>query len=195
MHRSSFIMAFLGVSLLAGVAWSQKPVERDEALQMLSASERWVEIEGEFQGDGSFLAKEIDIVALGDSASMQDMEVSGVITDLDARQKAMTVLGYRIYWNEDTKFTDEYKTKIDSGALKVGAGVKTTGRVQENGSFLASKIRLREGKVKGNKVEYKEELLGPIHVDDGRGGKLLFFRTPVLLRADCRFFALAPKEE
>jgi hypothetical protein len=193
MRSICLVVTFLGTSLLAGSAWSQKPLERDEAMQILAASERWVEIEGEFQANGSFVAKEIDIVALGDSASMEDMEISGVITDLAPNQKAMTVLGYRIYWEEDTKFTDEYKEKIDPKVLEVGAGVKTSGNLQENGSFLASKIRLREGKVKGNEVKYKEELLGPVRVIDAAAGKLLFVRTPVRLRPDCRFFVLAPE--
>ena len=193
--RPRTIASWFAITLVAATAHAQQPLDRKEALELLAASTRWVEIEGGLQADGTFVAKEIDIIAVDDTAHTNDMEISGVITKLDVPQKAMTLLGYRVSWDGKTKFTDDYKAKIDAGKLAVGSGVKATGRMQENGTFLTTKIRLREGKVKGNEVKHKEELLGPIQVTDAAAGKLLFAKTQVLLRPDCRFFALPAQAE
>jgi len=178
------------IALVASRASAQAPVDRAAALEMLGAANRWAEIEGALQADGSFLAKEVDIVALEDTTHMQEEEISGVIADLDRRRSSMTLLHYKVFWNEQTKISDANKHRILSSKLDNDVGIKATGRMQPDGTFLARKLRLREPTLSGGKPKHKEELVGPVEVLDAGSGLLRIMKTSIRLKPQCQFYAL-----
>ena len=190
MRRTPFLLAAFLIALIPAGAIAQTPVDRTAALEMLSAGKRWAEIEGAMQADGTFLAKEVDIVAAEDSAHMQEMEITGTIRDLDRRRSAMTLLGYKVFWNEKSKISDPSKRRILSSKLDNDMDVKATGNPQLDGSFLARKIRLKEVIMKDGKPKHKEGLAGPVEVVDAGGGLLRIMKSNIRLKPECQFFAL-----
>ena len=175
--------------LLAQAAWAQRPLTRDEAMELLAAGSRWVELEGDLQPDGTFVAKEIDIVAAEDSLSMLDVVIGGTIATINRRFSKLTVLSYEVTWNETTKIRDADKHQVLSSKLNEGQGIKVKGKLQEDGTFLARSIQLTAGKPRSDgTVKYKQQLRGPATVVDARDGLLRVVKSNVTLRGDCTFF-------
>jgi len=190
------ILATSGLMLLGSTVSAQGlPLDRDTAIEMLTSADRWVEIEGQMQEDGAFLAKEVDILHPEDLANMSEVKVRGAIRDLDRRNSSMTILNYKIIWNAETKIKDVDKKHVLSSKLQNDEGVKIKGQLQPNGTFLARAIQLDVGKEKNGVIRYKQQLLGPAKVIDARGGMLRVVATNVRLRPDCTFFALPVQVE
>ncbi len=185
-----------GLMLLGSMVSAQGlPLDRDTAIEILAKSDRWIEIEGELQDDGAFLAKEVDILHPEDLANMSEVKVRGAIRNLDRRNSSMTILNYKIVWNAETKIKDADKKHVLSSKLQNDEGVKIKGQLQPNGTFLARSIQLDVSKVKDGVIRYKQQLLGPAKVIDARGGMLRVVSTNVRLRADCTFFDLPVQVE
>ena len=195
MRPTSLLLAAFLIAMVPVGAASQAPLQREAALEVLSAASRWAEVEGKMQADGTFLAKEIDIVAAEDSLHMVEPEITGVIRELDRRRSSMTVLNYKIAWNEKTKISDASKHRILSSKLDNEMGAKITGHLQPDGIFQARKIRLREGTLKDGKMKYKEELVGPVEVLDASAGRLRIMRTNIRLEPTCEYFQLPVQPE
>ena len=194
--RSITLLASSGLMLLGSTVSAQGlPLDRDKAIEILAASDRWIEIEGELQEDGAFLAKEVDILHPEDLANMSEIKVRGAIQNLDRRNSRMTVLKYKIVWNGETKIKDTDKKHVLSSKLQNDEGVKIKGQLQPDGTFLARSIQLDVGKVKDGVIRYKQGLLGPAKVLDASGGMLRVVSTNVRLRADCTFFDLPVQVE
>lgn len=188
-HIPILIAAFLA-AMVPSAAAPQAPLQRAAALELLSASPRWAEVEGKMQADGTFLVKEVDIIAAEDTANMQEVEITGVIRDLDRRRSSLALLNYKVSWNEKTKISDQNKRQILSSKLEPDIGVRVRGQLQADGTFLARKIRLRDGTMKDGEMRYKEQLTGPVDVVDASAGALRILRTKIRLTPDCEFFAL-----
>jgi uncharacterized protein DUF5666 len=166
----------------------QQGIPRQQALQLLSSGSRWAVVKGTMQPDGNFLTREMDIVAPTDSLNMKEMEITGVIRALDRRLSTMTLGNYKVLWNEQTKITDMNKNKILSSKLENETGLKATGRLQPDGTFLARKLRQREAKQKGGETKFKEEFMGPVQVINAGQGQLRVMRTMIRLKPDCEFY-------
>jgi len=157
---------------------------------MLRAGQRWAEIEGSMQADGTFLANRVDIIAAEDQDHMQAMEIRDVIADLDLRRSSMTLPRYTILWNEQAKISDDEKRRIPSAKLDNGMEIKVTGRPRPDGTLLARKLQLRILAAPGAQPQYKQELVGPVEVLDAGSGSLHILKTNIRPMPECQFFAL-----
>lgn len=166
----------------------EQAIPRQQAMQLLASGSRWAVVKGTMQPDGVFLTKEIDIIHTADSLNMQEMEITGVIRNLDRRLSTLTLGNYKVQWNEQTKITDVNKNKILSSKLENDTGLKASGRLQPDGTFLARKLRQREAKQKGGETKYKEEFMGPVQVINAGQGQLLVMRTRISMKPDCEFY-------
>ncbi|MFQ5600275.1 MAG: DUF5666 domain-containing protein [Candidatus Krumholzibacteriia bacterium] len=187
MHPTRVVVGLPLVMLLAGAAWAQPPIEPDVAYELMAEPGRWAEVDGKLQKDGTFLAKEVEIFSVRDSSNMEDVQIYGAVKKLDRRRSSMKVLGYRIFWDGETTIKDQNKRRILSSKLKNDIGVKVQGYMRANGTFKATKIKLKEGKVKDGKVKAKEKLVGPVEVLDARDGWLRILNTDIKVRPDAVF--------
>ena len=177
-------------STTRSAASAETPLQRPDALKILSSGSRWAEVEGKLRPDGSFLANDVEIIAADDAANMKDMEITGVASDVDAAKSSLMLVGYTVQWNEQTKITDAQKQKIPGSSLQSGKDIRATGHVQPDGTFLARKLRLRQAEFKEGQPKHKQEIIGPVQVLDAGKGTLRVIRTPVQLKSDCEFVAL-----
>jgi uncharacterized protein DUF5666 len=173
-----------------GAATAETPLQRPDALKMLSSGSRWAEVEGKLQPDGSFIADDVEIIAAADAANMKEMELTGVTTGVDPAKSSLKLLGYTVKWNDQTKITDEQKQKVQASSLQNGKDLKATGQVQADGTFLARKLRLREATMKDGQVRHKEKITGPVQVVDAGKGTLRILKTTVQLEPNCEFVSL-----
>ena len=173
-----------------GAATAETPIQRPEALKMLSSGSRWAEIEGKLQPDGSFIADDVEIIAAEDAANMKEMELTGVTAAVDPAKSSLKLLGYTVKWNDQTKITDEQKQKVQASSLQNGKDLKATGQMQPDGTFLARKLRLREASMKDGQVKHKEKITGPVQVLDAGKGTLRVLKTTVQLEPNCDFVSL-----
>jgi hypothetical protein len=183
----------IGSTPAAGLA--DTPLDRAAALELLRAGSRWAEIEGKLQPDGTFVAKDVEIIAAEDTAHMQEIEITGVISALDPSRRSLKLLGYTILWNDQTKITDPQKRRIPSSELHNDKDATAAGKLQPDGSFVARKLHLREVVLRGGKPKQKQELIGPVEVIDAARGTLRVLKTVVHLKPDCEFVALPVQVE
>ena len=182
-------------SATRSAASAETPLQRPDALKILSSGSRWAEVEGKLQPDGSFLANDVEIIAADDAANMKDMEITGVASDVDAAKSSLMLVGYTVQWNEQTKITDAQQQKIPGASLQSGKDIRATGHVQPDGTFLARKLRLRQAEFKEGQPKHKQEIIGPVQVVDAGKGTLRVIRTQVQLKSDCEFVALPVEVE
>lgn len=195
----------LRTTLLAGLmlttlalhdpASAQPPLARETAFEMMAEPGRWVEVNGKLQGDGTFLAKEVEIFSLADTCNMEEPHVYGAIEKLDRRRGTMVVLRYRVSWDEETTIKDANKHRILSSKLENGMGIKVQGFLRNNDVFYAKKLKLKKMKVKDGKRKAKEKLVGPVTVLDARDGWIRILNTDILIRHDAKFVEVLPEIE
>lgn len=169
--------------------WAQRPVKRDAALEMIVAPERWAAVKGKMQNDRTFLADEIELIALGDAEGTEVQEIRGVISKLDVANRSLSVQNYRVVWLEDARIRDADKNKIEASSIQNGVGATVEGHFKD-GTFWAKDIRLRAGKMKNGELKYKQEIIGPIQIVDLDAGLLRVLDTDVRLHPQCQFFEL-----
>lgn len=189
MQRSVVFSALFLLVLGAVPVAAQKPVTREIALEMAADEGRWAAVKGKMQEDGTFLAKEIELIALGDAEGTEVMEVRGVMGNLNTEKRSLRAMNYAIVWTEETRIRDNEKNKIQASELKNDVGATIEGHY-EDGVFVAKDIRVRAGKIKDGELVYKQEIIGPFQVIDARAGLLRVIDTDVRLRPDCAFFEL-----
>ncbi len=189
MQRLRILLALVIFTLSVAPAWAQKPIDRETALERAADPERWAAVKGTMQNDGSFLAKEIELIALGDAEGMEVMEIRGVLSSLNVNERSMRVLNYPVIWNEDARLRDADKNKIAATELKNGVGATVEGHFKD-GTFWAEDIRLRSGKMKEGKLTYKQEIIGPVRVVDAESGLLRVIETDVRMRPNAKCFEL-----
>jgi hypothetical protein len=125
---------------------------------------------------------------------MEDPAIYGAVENLNRLKSTMKVLSYVVQWDADTTFKDENKRKILSSKLGDGVGVKVQGKLLPNGSFMASKFRLRATETgKDGKVKAKQKVFGPVTVLDARTGKVRVLNTIVTFRDDATFVEATPQ--
>jgi hypothetical protein len=187
------VVAVLVALGCAATAFAGPPLTQDQALQLLARPGSWVEVDGAIQPDGTLLGKDIEIVAPSDTANQEEPAIYGGVENLNRAKSTMKVLGYVVTWDEKTTFKDENKRKILSSKVEEGSGVKVQGKLQPNGSYLASKFRLHPvEKTKDGKPKFKQKVFGPVTVLDARSGKLRVLNTIVTLRPDATFAEATP---
>lgn len=189
MQRNVVFSALFLLMLSAVPVEAKKPVTREVALEMAADEGRWAAVQGEIQKDGTYLADEIELIALDDAEGTEVMEVRGVIGNLDIEKRSMRAMNYSIVWTEKTRIRDNDKNKIAASDLKSDVGATIEGHY-EDGIFVARDIRLRAGKIKDGELVYKQEIIGPFQVVDANAGLLRVIDTDVRLRPDCKFFEL-----
>ena len=159
----------LSALTIASTAWAQIPLKRDQAFEMMADPGRWIEVDGSFQKDGTFIAKEVEVISLADTSNMEESQIYGAMEKIDRRRSTMVVLNYRIAWDQETTIKDADKHRILSSKLENGMGVKVQGHLRNNGVFWASKLKLRRVKYKDGKIaKPKEKLVGQVTVLDDR---------------------------
>lgn len=186
---AGLVLAFGAVAAQAG-----PPVTRDQALKLMARPGSWIEADGAMRPDGTLEAKDIEVVAPGDTAETEETAVYGAVANLNRAKSTMRVLGYTVIWDATTTLKDENKRQVLSSKIEDGMGVKVQGWVQPNGSFKATKIKFqgkqigKDGKPKG----VKEKVFGPVTIVDARAGHLRVINTPVVLRENAAFVELVP---
>lgn len=190
-----FVAAGLALGLAATTAVAGPPLDRDQATKLMARPGSWIGVDGSMLPDGTFSAKEAEIYAPGDSATLEEAAIYGPITLLNRAKSTMRVLNYTITWDETTTLKDQNKRQILSSKLKDGLGVKVQGYLQPNGSFKATKIKLHKGKNKNGKFEAKEAIFGPVRVVDGRAGVLRIMDTAVQLRDNATMLEAVPNAD
>ena len=179
------ILAGLALAgLCTGTAWAGAPVSLDQGMKLLSQPGRWIDTDGALQPDGTYLAKEVQIVATGDTSQTKEAAIYGAVQSLNRAKGTMMVLGYSIAYDKDTTLKDENKRKILSSKIENGMGVKVQGHLQPNGTFMATKIKLQ--KTKDGNSKPKTKLFGPATVVDARHGLLKVLNTTIKLRDDAQ---------
>jgi hypothetical protein len=189
MQQLRFAAALLVLAAGAAPTWAQRPVDREAALELVAAHERWAAVKGEMQNDRTFLADEVELIALGDAEGMEVQEIRGVISKLDVAKRSLSVQNYSVVWLEDARIRDADKNKIEASSIKNGVGATVEGHLKD-GTFWAKDIRLRSGKMKDGKLTYKQEIIGPIQIVDLDAGLLRVLDTDVRLHPRCEFFEL-----
>jgi hypothetical protein len=107
-------------------------------------------VEGTLQKDGSVLASEIEVLALG--ITPHKVELEGIIDNINAAKKSLTVSGHTVLTNTDTRIRRGAEA-IAFASLKVGERVHVRGTLQKGGSILASKIKVAPGFVARVEIE------------------------------------------
>ena len=121
MQRIRIPTALVAFALCAGSVWAQRmpsPLSHPEALKLLSEPGRWIDTDGSLQPDGTYQAKEIQIVAAGDVAQTDAPAISGPVQGLNRAKSTFTVLGYSVTWDGKTTIKDENKRVILSSKLE-----------------------------------------------------------------------------
>jgi hypothetical protein len=186
----------LGSLTLVHTAAAQAPLKRAAAFEMMTDPGRWIEVDGNFQKDGTFIAKEVEVFSLADTSNMEEAQIYGAIEKLDRRRSTMTVLNYRVAWDQDTTIKDADKHRILSSKLEDGMSIKLQGHLRDNGIFWATKLKLKGEKIKdGQPAKPKEKLVGPVRVLDERGGWVRILNTDILIRPDAKFNEAIPDKE
>lgn len=185
--RKTHVLA--GVALLVGAstAFAGAPLTRDEALKLLARPGSWLEADGKLLPDGSLNAKDMEIVAPGDTINAEEPAIYGAVQNLNRAKSTMRILTYTVIWDETTTIKDEQKRKVLSSKIEEGAAVKVQGKVQSNGSFKATKIRLSTLKNKDGKTTAKEKVFGPCTVVDPKRGVVRVLNTTVNFRDDATY--------
>ena len=187
LHRLT--LTILVLALAAAPAWAQKPIDRGIGLEMAADEGRWAAVKGELQGDGTFFADEIELIALGDAEGTEIMEVRGIISNINVQRRTLRVMNYSVVWEEKARIRDADKNKISAKELKNNVGATVEGHFKD-GKFVANDIRQRSGKIKNGKLIYKQEIIGPIKVIDLEAGLIRVIDTDVRLVQNCQFFEL-----
>jgi len=197
MLRMTLLAGVLLSSLsLVNTATAQIPLKRDAAFEMMTDPGRWIEVDGSFQKDGTFIAKEVEVIALADTSNMEEPQIYGAIEKIDRRRSTMKVLSYRIAWDQETTIKDASKHRILSSKLENGMGIKVQGHLRNNGVFLANKLKLRRVKMKNGKpAKPKQKLVGPVTVLDAREGWLRILDTDIFVRPDAKFVEVLVESE
>jgi len=178
-------VAVLGpIVLWAVAAWAGAPLTREQGLKLMAETGRWIETDGVLQPDGTYLAKEIEIYAPGDTAEIGEVAISGAVHNLNRLKSTLSVFGYLVTYDGETTLKDENKRPILSSKIQNGMGVKVQGSLQPNGTFKATKIKLQKGKTKDGAFKAKEQIFGPVSVVDARNGLLKVLNTGIKLRED-----------
>jgi hypothetical protein len=194
MLRMTLLAGVLLSSLvLASTAAAQPPLTRAAAFEMMADPGRWVEVDGDFQKDGTFLANEVEVISLADSSSMEDPGVTGAVEKIDRRRSTMVVLNYRIAWDKETTIKDADKHRILSSKLEDGMAIKVQGHLRDNGVFWSTKLKLKKEKIKDGKIDKpKEKLVGPVTVLNERDGWVRILNTDILIRHDAKLVEVMP---
>ena len=94
---------------LAGPVLAGPPLTADQALGLMSKPGSWIEADGDFQRDGSLIAKDVEIYSPADSSELEGAAIYGAATGLDAGKSTLRVLGYVVTFDKDTTIKDERK--------------------------------------------------------------------------------------
>ena len=189
MHKT-FVIAALAIGLAAAAALAGPPVPRDQALKLMARPGSWIQVDGATQPDGSFLAKEVEIYAPGDTANTEEVAIYGAVGDINRTKGSMRVLSYTVTYDASTTLKDENKKRILSSKIQNDMGVKVQGSLQPNSTFKATKIKLQ--KTREGKSKTKESLFGPVSVVDARASLLRILNTSIKLRDDASFVETTP---
>jgi len=125
----------------------------------------WIEVEGIRQADGSILATDVETSsANGDNGDDNSggVEFTGIISNFDSVE-AFTVNGRLITTNELTEFKGNAFSAISEGVL-----VEIYGREAENGSILATRIKI-ENNDNDNNDDFEFEIKGVLEADAANG--------------------------
>jgi len=186
----------LGSLSLFSTAAAQAPLKRAVAFEMMADPGRWIEVDGNFQKDGTFIAKEVEVIALADTSNMEESQIYGAIENIDRRRSTMTVLNYRVAWDQETTIKDADKHRILSSKLENGMSIKLQGHLRNNGVFWATKLKLKGEKIKDGQIaKPKEKLVGLVTILDERGGWVRILNTDILIRPDAKFVEVMPDTE
>lgn len=175
----TIVISTLAVAL-AAPALAGPPLPVDQALQLMARPGSWIEADGDLQADGTLLVKDVEVYSAADSAELEEAAIYGAATGIDGAKSMMRVLGYSVAFDSDTTVKDEQKRPMHISKVGEGRGIKVQGRLQPNGSFAATKIKLQD--VKKGKV--KEKIFGPVTIVDARARLLRVLNTTVKLRSD-----------
>lgn len=186
----------LSTLALVGPAAAQAPLKRDAAFEMMAEPGRWIEVDGNFQKDGTYIAKEVEVIALADTSNMEEAQIYGAIEKIDRRRSTMQVLNYRIGWDQETTIKDADKHRILSSKLEDGMAIKIQGHLLGNGMFWASKLKLKKEQIKDGQVaKPKQKLMGPVSILDETGGWVRILNTDILIKPDAKFVEVLPDLE
>jgi hypothetical protein len=191
MLKMRFTLVLIFSALCAGAVWAGPPLSQDEAMKLLSQPGRWIDTDGAPQPDGTYLAKEIQIAATASIQAKEEPSIFGSVDNLDRLRSTMKVLGYVVTWDAETKIQDENKHVILTSKLQNGTAVKVQGKLQPNGSFKATKIKLQ--KMDKAKAKPKTKIYGPVTAVDARAGTLRVLNTSITLRPGALFSEQAPQ--
>ena len=89
MHLSRSSLFFILMMSLAVSVSAQGPITREYAMEIMAES-RWIQVEGVIQENGTFIGKEVDVIAAEDSANMSEVKITGPIGKLDRRRSTMS---------------------------------------------------------------------------------------------------------
>ena len=191
MHKT-FLIVGLACGLAASAVQAGPPLARDDALKLMGRPGSWIEVDGSLLPDGTFSAKEVEIYAPGDTASIEESAIYGPVQNLNRAKSTMRVLNYTILYDSQTTLKDENKRQILSSKIQNEMGVKVQGSVQPNNTFKATKIKLQKVRLKDGKPKPKESLFGPVSIVDARAGLLRILNTSVQLREDATIIEAVP---
>jgi hypothetical protein len=190
----TIVTAGLVLAFGATAAHAGPPVTRDQAFKLMARPGSWIEADGTLRPDGTLEAKDLEIVAPGDTAEMEETAIYGAVANLNRAKSTMRVLGYTITWDATTTLKDENKRQVLSSKLEDGMGVKVQGWVQANGSFKATKIKFQGKQLgkDGKPKDVKQKVFGPVTIVDARAGLLRVINTSVVLRENAAFVEVIP---
>lgn len=97
-------------------------------------------VEGEFTGDGAFLAEEIEIRP-GDDP---DEELRGLLESVEPAPRRLRILGFTVQLEDDAVIRREPAGKGGIEDLRPGLRVRVDGRRAADGTFVADSVRIRE---------------------------------------------------
>ncbi|MFQ5865310.1 MAG: DUF5666 domain-containing protein [bacterium] len=101
-----------------------------------------VEVRAVQQLDGTLLATKIEVE---DEVPAEDeIEVTGEIKEIDITNNLLVVSSFTFSVDEMTVILDDRKREISLGDLQVGVVVEVEAKVQPDGSFLATRIKIKD---------------------------------------------------
>ncbi len=105
------------------------------------------EVEGYFEDGQSFIATDIEVLP-----KPRKPKLRGIVDNIDFKNSTISIFGKQIRITSKTEFIDDGSQKNSISNLKLGKLVQVTCRIQENGNWKATKIKLRDVK-KSKKIK------------------------------------------
>lgn len=135
MHSGHWILLWFSIGLALVCSTLSADEEEESPVGVVEVG-HWLQIRGEYLGDGRFVPRNLELV----SPERYD-ELIGTIQDFEAREGRFVLLGVSVQIEDKTTFA-----RVDRNALD-GARVKVEGYFRGDGEFTAREITRRGGKL------------------------------------------------